>query len=1248
MTNEVQLIAWKAAIADTILYEGTCIVAQPFGEQMRVEIAPISGIVNSDLRGKWLLLTNELGQQQHFPIHTTQVYTGNWLLRPMVAGTLYETSEFDFSNFATYKIVTRKFEGALEESLTTNAGWYEITGDYSFLLGKTIQVSMSNGFEFVYPCTLASYNAILNKTQFYFSFELVAPNGLSGVWQFAYDYTPYNVELYVEESISQNWRFTDISNFGTTGSFSREFRIPATENNLQLFGIVSEVNFNDEQNYFHTKLRAEIRLNTFPLVVGHVRLMRTYTQNAKHVDLEISFYAETPDLTRNLGEKKLKQISSLQLLKHPIAFDVVTNTECVIASGGLLGSVGIGATTAQIPEQLSLNLFLGNTMRFTNGTDTATRVITGTNGSGTSVDIVSWNIGLNEDYTGGTWELIDNGILDVVRYALCDRGQNWDATGAANSRPIFDSNVPLYAGDMTPHVNAWWLFQNIISEAGFQLNPTPLETILQSYWCPFVNAPSIQVSNQDNQYLFRAQLTSTTYFDAGDYMNFPEIYDNNNDFFGIAYNVPFVAYYTFRVWLTFTPVNLYNGQQSISFVIASSAVGGTIYHTHSVFISAEEAIAQQPINVQFITPPIFIDPNTASAVYLITNTYYNNTPFYGAAVYDVYNASGWELVSITNPAYDAVVQLDANAPDIRQIDFVKDILNMHCCAVVPDTNKPNVLNIVPLVDYVNSGNTLDWTNKLDISKDITLLPTTDKQKRNLLFTYKNGGDRASKFFVDNGRTYGEYKIDGYTVNENDKVNDFANGELKIQLTAESNPAYYIAGTSLVVSKYINENKQFVAPNLRFVYMSDSGIVKMYNEKADEVQDANVLTTSHYSNSYADINDYDLNFSPEVALHVIESNPYRNLFNLYWRDYLNELYSPKARILEAFFALDILDVQSFSFADKVWIKDSYWRILEIQDYKVGMNESTKVVLLKTDFGSPDCTSVPTGDNNGQIEFVNFDGDPVPATATCCVRYGYTWNAQLGWCIGRGQSTNEPSDPTGGGSAMAMTSVMQGQRVQPVMKVAMVTGSNVSADNNWSTFVGRDITIPEGNKFTTAQGDYLKHASNNEASALLGSNTLSIIKGLHFGGGWRGQRGSSNEGSQQTGIVVLGNSFIYNSSGDYIEVAVGNETLTRISLEDYTQWSCILNAHVSDYGGFWVYSVWSFTIWKKAGNAFASQPVQIAIDDSLGGGQLQLKPLIDVTTDPTQHRFKLQLNDLAAFLFPTPAVNCVATINYTQSR
>jgi hypothetical protein len=1251
MMNEVQLIAWKKAIEDEVLYTGVCISAQSKDTEFKADIAPIAGVADvTDLRGYWMKLTNSFGQSQYFPIVQAQLFSGNWrVFAPFPPPVVYELSEFDFT-ISTYQIVRREYTGELNNSLLTTGAFFRVDGNQSSTLGKTIQIELETGEKYYWVVTSANYPVGTGQTDIGLLGTIIPPApSINGTWSIVFETTPYYLELYPNESISQNWRFTDISNFGTTGSFSREFRVPATQNNSFIFGIVEEVNFNDDLNYFHTKLKAEIRVNTFPIAIGHIRLMKTYTQDGKYSDLQLSFYAETPDLQRAIGDAKLKELSDLPLLNHPLSHDIVTTYEAVLASGDIEASGGVGATQIKIDEQQNLGQFMGNIIRLSNGVDTTTRVITIANEYTSSQDEIGWNIGLNEDYSSGTWELIDNQFFDYVQYALVDRGQKWDETTATGTRPISDSNIPLYAGDMTPHLNAWWIFTNILSDAGFSLNPTPLQAILTSYWSPWINSRSIQVNNQDTGYLFRAQYTSTQLLDFGQtFSNVPEIYDYNGDLFaGAVYQPPFPASYTFRVWLTFTPVNLFDGSQSISFRLRSAQDPSLVYFTHSVFISAEDAIAQIPINVQFTTNAIFLLPMTGGdGVIVEVRTLYTNTPFYGSAVYDPFNATGWELVKIENVAYGAVMQMNQNAPDVKQIDFVKDIINMHCCAIVPDTFKPSVLNIIPMVDYVNSGDTLDWTDKLDISKDIILNPTTDRQKKNILFTYKNGGDFLSKVFSDNGRTYGEYKIEGYQVSPDEPINDFADGDLKIQLTAESNPCNYINGTSLVISKYRNDKGEFVTPNLRFVYMSDTGLVKLYDEVDEVVVESAVNVTNHYSDSYATISDFDLNFAPETALHVIEENPFKNLFNLYWRDYMNQLYSPKARILEASFALDVMDVQSFSFADKIWVKDSYWRILEITDYKVGMNESTRVLLIKTGIDEPDCSSIPvSGNPNGFIQFEDFDGNPVSPSASCCIRYGYTWNSQLNQCLGRGEGTNQPDDPSGENMGM----VMQGQKNQPALKIAMVTGADISPDNNWSSFIGRDITIPSNNEFTTAQGDLLQSKEGQPSSTLLGSNTLAPIKGLHFGGGWRGERLSSAIGSQQTGMIVMGNSFVFNASGNSIEVFVGNETITRLSLEPYTQWSCMMNIHISDTGGFWVYSMYSFTIWKKASTADASTPIELSIDDS-EGNQFSLAPIIDTSTDTTQHRFKIQLNDIGAspYSFPTPAVNVVATLQYTQSR
>jgi hypothetical protein len=87
------------------------------------------------------------------------------------------------------------------------------------------------------------------------------------------------LDLYENESISQNWNFTDISEFKVVGSYSRQFRIPLTQRNQEVLGAVSEVNYIGSQTdeaFFNTKIQAEIRVNTLPIINGHLRIIRAF------------------------------------------------------------------------------------------------------------------------------------------------------------------------------------------------------------------------------------------------------------------------------------------------------------------------------------------------------------------------------------------------------------------------------------------------------------------------------------------------------------------------------------------------------------------------------------------------------------------------------------------------------------------------------------------------------------------------------------------------------------------------------------------------------------------------------------------------------------------------------------------------------------------------------------------------------------------------------------------------------------
>ncbi len=112
-----------------------------------------------------------------------------------------------------------------------------------------------------------------------------------------------------------------------------------------------------------------------------------------------------------------------------------------------------------------------------------------------------------------------------------------------------------------------------------------------------------------------------------------------------------------------------------------------------------------------------------------------------------------------------------------------------------------------------------------------------------------------------------------------------------------------------------------------------------------------------------------------------------LFDDYWSQYINEIYSDDARIMDCHIYLTPGDIANFKFANKIYIKNSVWRVLSISNYSLVDKKSTQVRLLKVvEKNANECESVPSSYNDdGTITFVdpqNPSGGSVDVTIECC--------------------------------------------------------------------------------------------------------------------------------------------------------------------------------------------------------------------------------------------------------------------------
>ena len=490
------------------------------------------------------------------------------------------------------------------------------------------------------------------------------------------------VDLYENESISYSSNFNSVSEFTTRGAFSREFRIPATDNNVAFFGqqySPSLLNNDTTQINVLRKIDATLSVNTLPIAEGHIQFKQAVTHQGKIHEFVISFFGETVDLARSIGDKLISELDYTDL--------------------------------AHDSEYSTIN-----------------------------------------DINDGTL------FSGAICYTLTDKGQNWSEDTTVTSRRIFSSVNPIYTGELTLAVQAKWLLNKIITEAGFTYSGTTLDEELIEMYIPYIQNPltlgivsadeakfsarynanqSVTINTQGNSGLYYKQLTGWV-----------ETLDPSSSFASSVYTSQVNYYADFGV--------------SLEIDVDTTGYNNSTIHTYDIVLGITRGGIESIVPIPFAqnVGPTEFDYDQGGNVYIVSQ----NNPFTVNASTNLLLEIGDEIriyiyahagssqavtinlgstIGITNASgelYGQTISISRNAPELKQIDYLRDILKMFNAVLVPDANMPNAVEIIPMVEYLGSGADYDWTPKLDLSKDITLTPASDVRKRLLKWSYKEQGD----------------------------------------------------------------------------------------------------------------------------------------------------------------------------------------------------------------------------------------------------------------------------------------------------------------------------------------------------------------------------------------------------------------------------------------------------------------------------------------------------------------------------
>jgi len=877
------------------------------------------------------------------------------------------------------------------------------------------------------------------------------------------------VDLYENESISYSSNFNSVSEFTTRGAFSREFRIPATDNNVAFFGQQYSPNLlNNDTTQINVlrKIDATLSVNTLPIAEGHIQFKQAVTHQGQIHEFLIAFFGETVDLARSIGDKLISELDYTDLA-HDNTFENVN----------------------------SIN---------------------------------------------------DSSLFDgAICYTLTDKGQNWSEDTTVTSRRIFSSVNPIYTGELTLALQAKWLLNKIITEAGFTYSGDTLNTELERMYIPYVTAPRTEgLSNDEAK--FKVDFTSATAFNlnvagANGYFQkqltgWHEVSDPSNSFASNAYTAQgsFTAGVEIKLQVEVDTTGYTSDNQHFYDVMLQRVRGGVTdllpfpttmgvgptSFQYNYITQSFQPIA--PVNPFSVYSSFQLDVQQGDVYTVVMRAHPGSSPLIEIQTDDFGINSFFEFSYVSGLNYAYPVQIALNAPEMKQVDYLRDILKMFNAVLVSNPNMPNAVEIIPMVEYLGSGNDYDWTGKLDTSKDITLTPASDVRKRVLKWSYKEQGDFFNaKYKTGAQRVYGELRL-------TDAGNDFSTSDYTVELNFGASPCDLIPNTNYIIPKYFNDKGEFMAPGPRILYRreaTESAVVMVYDEVAEDASFTIIPLLCHYQSVPTEIGTNDLNFGQEIPPHPIEAMPLHTLFDRYWRQYISELYDDEQKIMEAYFQLDVTDVFGLKFNDKIWVKDSWWRVIELTDYIVADEQVTKCKLMRLlDIGAL-CQYTPSNINvsTGAVEFLDYDGDTSYGSQECCEFYGYTWSTVKGRCYastitnGTGGIISSPNSV--GGSNITNTSGNQ----KSATGMGNVNRAEIETNNERIFVSGSGHAISPNNNYSQAMGYRNFIRPNLEGTTVMGKWAEADVRGVHFGGGtWydgASDFGATLPGRSQHGFIQL---------------------------------------------------------------------------------------------------------------------------------
>jgi hypothetical protein len=919
-----------------------------------------------------------------------------------------------------------------------------------------------------------------------------------------YDYDEYGIQLYDDLSYNLTFQVFDIDNLEQrASSFSKTIKIPGTSRNNEIFNHLYDIDIEETETYirgktrnyfFNKKLDCELLYDSIPIKEGFFELQKSYyNESTRQIEYEGVFYSRTTNFSESVGDKLLVGNTEIGDDLDFTEYNHELNMDNFIAShSGTYYDNSVGYYYPII-DYANLDEYNFTDIESFRPSLYVKEIIdkifedVGYTYSSTFFDsaffkslIIPWvgdvkededeldsrNLRVSMNDIDGTTDFTGNGPIiwgDISQYAYRD---------FYNDSPIFLKSSP--SGPLPPTVRKIPLDKDsplpYYNSAGNDFDTS------NYYWeVPTKGKYRIEWSSGQNIYLIPLRYGEPYYnyfcYILGDgnievklqlYKNedgFTTLIKEQTSLVNVPYNTPEATIGGGDVWIPAWQDDIMWSGVLKKGAKVWAAVSLSNYNIWAYSNGQQGAHVRAWMDV------------------MSSRGFGQNFKVTAENSYTLYEG---EIVEMNK----------ALPPETKQIDFFKNICNMFNLVVDEYPNTDKKLYIETRLDYYASGSTLDWTNKEDLSipEEIERIPTLIN--KDFSIGYEEDNDDYNERYSEENRNL----IYGNTTIKNPYL---SNDKYKIEITSSPTPLSLLGYTNWAVSKIFktdsNGNATESEFNNRILYRSNIAangvnVQEGYLLPYYIVHSGTSSTSFGYS-PYHNGTDYEYQpyaghfndpYTPTVDLNFGICNVYyypilsntvtnNNLYNLYWREYIDELMNLNSKRVTKYLKLGINDVYNFSFADKVWIDNVLYVVEKINEWNPG--QVTKVELMKLDKFSFDTST--TADYEINVKYKKKS----PTVRSNIINLQRPYSSYI-----RLYDTGTTTGYVSGG-----TSDFDFNNVSGTTNTTYVDRKNKIADGAYGIVIGDGNTINSGDVFIKGNNNTINTGST-DISIISSNNTI----------------------------------------------------------------------------------------------------------------------------------------------------------------